>query len=56
MNAIIFALLAGLLAPAVWWLGGYDFDIRGEKAVWCFIVSVYLAVAVYFFVNQQDKK
>ena len=51
---IVVAAGLTLLVPAVWWLGGYDFDTRGEGAVTCFMTSVWFFGSVLWRLSELD--
>lgn len=37
---IIISFVAFLVSPLLFWLGGYDFNTRGEPAVFCFLLGL----------------
>lgn len=41
--AIVWAAFAMAATPAIFWLGGYDFNERGSTAVFCAIMSLLMA-------------
>lgn len=46
MKPLLAALLVLPIFPALFWLSGYDFNQRGEKAVICAILTMLITVAV----------
>lgn len=46
--ACFFSVFFLVFVPFIFWLGGYDFDERGSKAVACAVATV--ASAVFSFV------
>ena len=46
---IIYSLVGGLIVPALFWLGGYNFDVRGQTATYCAIF--YMSAVVFIWLN-----
>ena len=47
MKLLMIAVLAALLVPLGYWIGGYDFDVRGAEAFMCYLLSIYVGAATY---------
>jgi hypothetical protein len=47
-KATTFATLAAVMVMLAYWVAGYDFDKRGDDALFCYILTVLTFVAVYF--------
>ena len=47
MKSILIATLVALLVPLGFWIGGYDFDLRGAASVTCYLLSIWAWVFIY---------
>ena len=53
---IIVSILIGSFVPALFWIGGYDFNERGEKAVWCALATLTTALWVFLYPTWDEKE
>lgn len=44
---ILLSVLAGLLVPLIFWIGGYEFERGGIGAI-CFIYTIVVSVVTYY--------
>ena len=47
MKLLMLAVLAALLVPLGYWVGGYNLDVRGETSFMCYLLSLYVGAATY---------
>jgi hypothetical protein len=55
MKRVVLSALVGLLVPALFWLGGYDFDQRGSGAVMCAVYTLLVGGMAYMFPGWDDR-
>lgn len=46
MKKTIIIVLAASISPALYWIGGFDFDERGAAAVWCAVGALITGLIV----------
>ena len=49
MKRLLASLLAGAYIPLLFWVGGYDFDVRNLEAAVCMIFATFVTLWVYFY-------
>lgn len=49
MKRILISIGSAALAPLLFWIGGFDFDRRGEGALCCALLTIMIAGLVYYY-------